>query len=468
MKKYDIIIVGCGIACLYFLFLCRARNLRVCILEKSSRVGGRIHSVSIEEGAPPIETGALRFNKNHVLLLQLLHHYNITYAPFITKTNIQLSKELNRKLGRILKECKRKLYNYQTFASVATNYFSETEYTILKKWYGYNEDWEESNCANLARQIAEEDVDQYYHVPAGLSTLVEALYADLSTCPNYEFFMNEKVIKIADNNNIYPSAGHHYTADHIILACPNIEAIAGLDAFAPVLKSVGQQKLNRIYAKFRDGCWFPKEVIHASTTIRQIIPVSADVIMISYTTGNDAKFWIDSEMRGTLWPDLEKQLRPIFPKAKLERPLWIKQNYWNAGTHYYRPNFIPKRSQAISFKPTANNIHIIGERFSLVQGWIEGALQNTREFYGRYLRGDFRKEPVYKMSEVRRHNTFADAWIVLYGNVYDITDWVKIHPGGEVIKYGLGKDATEIFKRVGHKDDALEYVNKYYIGVLHS
>jgi cytochrome b involved in lipid metabolism len=49
-----------------------------------------------------------------------------------------------------------------------------------------------------------------------------------------------------------------------------------------------------------------------------------------------------------------------------------------------------------------------------------------------------------------------------------ITDWVKIHPGGEVIKYGLGKDATEIFKSVGHKEDALEYVNKYYIGVLHS
>ena len=53
MKKYDIIIVGCGISCLYFLSLCRARNLRVCILEKSSRVGGRIHSVSIDQDEPP-------------------------------------------------------------------------------------------------------------------------------------------------------------------------------------------------------------------------------------------------------------------------------------------------------------------------------------------------------------------------------------------------------------------------------
>ncbi len=55
------------------------------------------------------------------------------------------------------------------------------------------------------------------------------------------------------------------------------------------------------------------------------------------------------------------------------------------------------------------------------------------------------------------------SYTVLYGFNQLLTN-----PGGEVIKYGLGKDATEIFKRVGHKDDALEYVNKYYIGVLHS
>ena len=468
MKKYDIIIVGCGISCLYFLYLCRSRNLRVCILEKSSRIGGRINSVSIEQDALPIETGALRFNKNHTLLLQLLRHYNIAYAPFITKTNVNLNKELDCKFRKFLVECKKKRYNYQTFANASTNYFTESEYSHLKKWHGYNEEWDESNCSNLARQIAIDDVDQYYHVPAGLTTLVDALYADLVTCPNYEFFMNEKVVKIAENNNIYTNSGNHYTADHIILACPNIEAIAGLDAFTPLLKSVGRQKLNRIYAKFRDGSWFQKSIIHSSTTIRQIIPISANIIMISYTTGNDAKFWIDSEINGTLWADLEKQLRAIFPNAVLERPVWIKQNYWTAGTHYYRPNFIPKQIQSISFKPTPNNIHIIGERFSLYQGWIDGALQNARTFYMKYYRNDFHTEPepTYKMSEIRRHNTMTDAWIVLYGNVYNVTEWVKIHPGGEVIKYGLGKDATDIFKGVGHQDDALEYINKYYIGVV--
>ena len=51
-------------------------------------------------------------------------------------------------------------------------------------------------------------------------------------------------------------------------------------------------------------------------------------------------------------------------------------------------------------------------------------------------------------------------------NVYDITNWIKIHPGGEVIKYGIGKDATEMFKNVGHSSDALGFLNYYKIGIL--
>jgi cytochrome b involved in lipid metabolism len=29
--------------------------------------------------------------------------------------------------------------------------------------------------------------------------------------------------------------------------------------------------------------------------------------------------------------------------------------------------------------------------------------------------------------------------------VYDVTDWISIHPGGDVILYGVGKDATAMF-----------------------
>ena len=60
------------------------------------------------------------------------------------------------------------------------------------------------------------------------------------------------------------------------------------------------------------------------------------------------------------------------------------------------------------------------------------------------------------MKEVSKHNTRKDAWTVIKGNVYDITDWIDKHPGGNIIMKGVGKDATQLFKSIGHP----EYVNK--------
>ena len=41
--------------------------------------------------------------------------------------------------------------------------------------------------------------------------------------------------------------------------------------------------------------------------------------------------------------------------------------------------------------------------------------------------------PDYTLSEVSKHNTRDDAWIALFGYVYDVTDWISVHPGGDKI-----------------------------------
>ncbi|KAK4703259.1 L-lactate dehydrogenase (cytochrome), partial [Phenoliferia sp. Uapishka_3] len=48
--------------------------------------------------------------------------------------------------------------------------------------------------------------------------------------------------------------------------------------------------------------------------------------------------------------------------------------------------------------------------------------------------------------EVREHNTKEDAWVVIDGKVYDISEFLEMHPGGEdvVIKH-LGKNISPIF-----------------------
>lgn len=69
----------------------------------------------------------------------------------------------------------------------------------------------------------------------------------------------------------------------------------------------------------------------------------------------------------------------------------------------------------------------------------------------------------YTMEEVAKHNTKQDCWIVIRGMVYDVTDFLKIHPGGSNIMISVaGEDATEYFEEL-HKE---EVGKKYIIGEL--
>lgn len=48
--------------------------------------------------------------------------------------------------------------------------------------------------------------------------------------------------------------------------------------------------------------------------------------------------------------------------------------------------------------------------------------------------------------ELKKHNHPGDLWISIQGKVYDVTDWAKIHPGGDIALLNLaGQDVTDAF-----------------------
>jgi len=49
------------------------------------------------------------------------------------------------------------------------------------------------------------------------------------------------------------------------------------------------------------------------------------------------------------------------------------------------------------------------------------------------------------MEEIATHNKKEDCWLVIETYVYDITDFVSKHPGGEIILTACGTDATAKF-----------------------
>lgn len=62
-------------------------------------------------------------------------------------------------------------------------------------------------------------------------------------------------------------------------------------------------------------------------------------------------------------------------------------------------------------------------------------------------------------SEVQKHNTRDDCWVIIDGKVYDVTAFIDMHPGGaNIIIANAGKDATKIFKPL-HPPDALDILD---------
>jgi len=74
---------------------------------------------------------------------------------------------------------------------------------------------------------------------------------------------------------------------------------------------------------------------------------------------------------------------------------------------------------------------------------------------------------VYTADEVARHDNVNDLWVVMNAKVYDLTPFVREHPGGEEVLLDVaGKDATTCFDSIGHSAEAQLRREKYMIGEL--
>ncbi|CAG8621296.1 1398_t:CDS:2 [Paraglomus occultum] len=71
------------------------------------------------------------------------------------------------------------------------------------------------------------------------------------------------------------------------------------------------------------------------------------------------------------------------------------------------------------------------------------------------------------MEEVQRHRTRTDAWTVLGGKVYNITPYLKFHPGGvgEIMRCA-GRDGTVLFMEIHSWVNYELMLDKCLIGYL--
>ncbi|CAG8141609.1 unnamed protein product [Penicillium salamii] len=75
--------------------------------------------------------------------------------------------------------------------------------------------------------------------------------------------------------------------------------------------------------------------------------------------------------------------------------------------------------------------------------------------------------PEYTLKDVAAHNTKGDTWMVIHGQVFDLTEYMQDHPGGaEVLVDVAGTDATADYEDVGHSEDAREIMQPFLVGTL--
>lgn len=74
---------------------------------------------------------------------------------------------------------------------------------------------------------------------------------------------------------------------------------------------------------------------------------------------------------------------------------------------------------------------------------------------------------IVTQEELKQHMSRESLWFTIHDKVYDVTEFMDEHPGGEeVLLEQAGKDASEIFDDVSHSADAKELMKNYLVGDL--
>jgi len=395
-------IIGGGISGLYLGYKLSEMGHSVCIFEQSGRLGGRVHTVTVD--GDMFETGAGRFNANHKRLLKLLRDLQLSdnVAPIVSKRSYKINSRVydyEKYVGGLL---------FKRIVLASTKYsVDELKSITLKDFmtkvlgamitnrvidaFGYNSEFELQN-AYTSLKIFKTDFNdeiQYYYLQGGLSQIIETLKRRVYTRKENQIILNAVVndYDMQSNKVSWTHKKQQYSKhfDKVVF-CVTKQALLSIRSLMdqdPLLlkyltTSIEMAPLHRIFVKFpveKEGvAWFQgMSRVTTNLPIRYLIPSnpSTGLMQISYTDKQYADFWNSFESDEKVIDALMDNLKKLFPDLTIPRPLWIKRFYWSEGATYWKTNFKQYRNNH------KNNYYIAGEITSMFHNaWMEGALES--------------------------------------------------------------------------------------------
>jgi hypothetical protein len=394
-NSHDLIIVGAGIAGLYtgLHYIKKNPKHKVLILEKYDYVGGRIVTYT----KPPYqwEIGAGRIASNHYKVRKLMDKYGLSWAPisadssWLTGPGAKIESNPFNKLIPVLLSPLASLPSHilatHTLADLLKEIHGQPIANTFIKQFPY---WAEVHKlrADLAIKSFEEEMGS----KATFGVCVEGLQAIVAHMAN-EFIklggtiQLKSTVKNIVKQTVILKDNTKLLARNIVLAlhASALRSMPSLSTWKP-LQYLAMEPLVRIYAVF-PTCWFSDLLkIVTPNKLRYIIPIDykKNSIMISYTDGADAKYWIARYNKGgekEVREEVMTAVRALFPTRHIPEPTLFKVYPWTEGCTYWLPGKydpVEMSKQAHTIRP---GLYCCGESISLRQAWIEGALESAEE-----------------------------------------------------------------------------------------
>lgn len=437
---YDIIIIGAGIAGLHMARKCVKDSAKVLILEKDSRLGGRIYT-KYKQGPEhdlQYDCGPARVSKHHHRALNLINEFKLNTAkigPFKKHRHVNsndgsviLRKDITSELiQKIIKESQKYTKKYLQsipFHVLCNKILGNIKTTELQNMFGYDAEFTHCNAYDAIRMFKRDfqETGTYVVLTNGLSELINVIENDIKKSRLATFVNNCTVTKfeynkLANQGNIFTSESEKmYTGRIIIWAIPKkqlSEIIGWTSSQKKLFDTVSPVSLHRIFCQFpynepSEHNWMIN--IDRTTTndaIRQFIPLSKEraFAQVSYSDSYYANFWkhYADISKAALSKELLVHLRIIFPEINnITAPKFIDSEYWPEGVHMWKPGAnsddLCKKIQHIGaiISSASAPIYIIGEAYSMHQCWIEGALETTDNVFGMLKNDKVYKEYVSK------------------------------------------------------------------------
>lgn len=468
----------------------------VWIIEKSSRLGGRVHTIHDRDHGLSYEAGAGRISSTHKLVLTLIAELGLQLDPIHSmyeyKSNgvpivIRSRKMYNELIKHVLSTAAiydRPQLQSMTFGELCRKILGASRAKLVQSIFGYNAEFDLTNAYD-GLQMFHRDFQggvKYFHVRGGMDKIIDELHKRLVASKRVRIIMEASVTKVdvTDPSNIAitidKASGkkfivHGVRGAHVICALPQAALVSLFPEHKTILNAVAPVALNRAYGYVNNPDWLAKcPITTTDGHIRQFIPIDTrqsrdggtGLAMVSYTDTRDAEYWHRRAGSAALMESKLSDLfslSPGFPGINN-----VQHYYWEAGVHVWRPkrDSTTLSDRIMFLKGPDVPLYIIGEAYSTHQAWIEGALETAMRVVAQLTAlnvrgggGNTRTMLTAKDLQTMRKN--KRTYVLLddmHGNgrklVIDVTDWQAIHPGGsEPLMRNAYKNITKEFNSVG-------------------